>query len=99
MAATKSLVSLCSQAVLLFAVAALVVQTQVAQPQAQTCTDQLGKVNVCAPYVLPGAANTNPSAECCAALQATQHDCLCNTLSIAGRLPSLCNLPPLSCGS
>ncbi|KAH7854373.1 hypothetical protein Vadar_013064 [Vaccinium darrowii] len=83
----------------------VVVQTEGQQPygppimvsqQAQTCSAQLGNVNVCAPFVLPGAANTNPSPECCTALQAVDHDCLCSTLRIAARLPSQCHLPPLS---
>ncbi|KAI8564757.1 hypothetical protein RHMOL_Rhmol03G0206600 [Rhododendron molle] len=64
--------------------------------EAQTCTSQLGNINVCAPFVLPGAANTNPSPECCTALQAVDHDCLCSTIRIASRLPSQCHLPPLS---
>lgn len=92
MAAIKSLVSLISRATLLFALVGLVV----VQTEAQTCTSQLGNINVCAPFVLPGAANTNPSPECCTALQAVDHDCLCSTIRIASRLPSQCHLPPLS---
>ncbi|XAR65876.1 hypothetical protein NMG60_11011868 [Bertholletia excelsa] len=65
--------------------------------QAQTCPTQLGNLNVCAPFVLPGAPATSPSTECCSALHAVEQDCLCNTLRIASRLPTLCNLPPLSC--
>lgn len=98
MAATKSLVSLSSRATLVFTLIALVVQTQVAQLQAQTCSAQLGNLNSCAPFVLPGATNTNPSSECCSALQSLEHDCLCNTIRISARIPSQCNLPPLSCG-
>ncbi|KAG5558527.1 hypothetical protein RHGRI_008460 [Rhododendron griersonianum] len=92
MAAIKSLVSLISRATLLFVLVGLVV----VQTEAQTCTSQLGNINVCAPFVLPGAANTNPSPECCTALEAVDHDCLCSTIRIASRLPSQCHLPPLS---
>lgn len=87
MAGMKSLV------VMLLLVAVLVGQ---AQAQPQSCSTQLSNLNNCAPFVLPGA--TNPSAECCGALGAVQQDCLCSTLRIASTLPSLCHLPPLSCG-
>ncbi|XWS37780.1 hypothetical protein CRYUN_Cryun19dG0074500 [Craigia yunnanensis] len=97
MAVLKSLVFLSSQAaalLLLLAVAA--VQTQTVK--AQSCTNQLTNLNVCAPFVVPGATETNPSSECCGALQSVQHDCLCSTLRIGSQLPSQCNLPPLNCG-
>ncbi|KAJ6761309.1 PROTEIN YY1 [Salix purpurea] len=94
MAAIRSLSS--SLAVLLL-LTALAVQTQLAH--SQQCTSQLSNLNVCAPFVLPGAANTTPSAECCNALEAVQHDCLCSTLQISSRLPSQCSLPPLTCGT
>lgn len=68
-----------------------------AQGQAQSCSAQLSNLNGCAPFVLPGAAS-NPSPECCGALQGVQQDCLCSTIRIASTLPSLCHLPPLSCG-
>ncbi|GAU15457.1 hypothetical protein TSUD_44940 [Trifolium subterraneum] len=42
-----------------------------------TCPTQLANLNFCAPFVVPGAPNTDPSAECYATLQATNHDCLC----------------------
>ncbi|KAA8533761.1 hypothetical protein F0562_031278 [Nyssa sinensis] len=81
--------------VVLFAVVAL---TMVVQSQAQiSCSTELGNLNVCAPFVVAGAANTNPSPECCGALQAVEHDCICNTLRVAARLPSLCNLSPVTC--
>ncbi|KAG5533762.1 hypothetical protein RHGRI_027819 [Rhododendron griersonianum] len=98
MAATKSLVSLSSRATLVFALIALVVQTQAQTYSAQTCSAQLGNLNVCAPFVFPGATNTNPSPDCCTALQAVEHDCLCSTIRISARIPTQCNLPPLSCG-
>ncbi|CAA2985821.1 Hypothetical predicted protein [Olea europaea subsp. europaea] len=73
--------------------------SQMAQSQTQTCSTSLANLNVCAPYVVPGAANTNPSLDCCTALQGLEHDCICNTLRIASRLPVLCNLPSFSCGA
>ncbi|KAJ7970000.1 stamen-specific protein FIL1-like [Quillaja saponaria] len=98
MAAFKSLVSLSSQAaVLLLLLLALGMETKTAK--AQTCASQLTNLNVCAPFVVPGATNTNPSADCCGALQAVPHDCICNTLRIASRLPSQCNLPALTCSN
>ncbi|KAI3471108.1 hypothetical protein Pfo_027771, partial [Paulownia fortunei] len=76
----------------------LVAQNQfiITQSQAQTCAATLASLNVCAPFVVPGVG-TNPSSDCCGALQAVDHDCLCNTLRIASRIPAQCNLPPLSC--
>ncbi|XVF09817.1 hypothetical protein REPUB_Repub07fG0129000 [Reevesia pubescens] len=100
MAVFKSLVSLSSQAAaaaLLLFLAVAAVQTQTGE--AQSCTDQLTNLNVCAPFVVPGALNTNPSSECCGALQSVQHDCLCSTLRISSQLPSQCNLPALNCGN
>ncbi|XP_041003876.1 stamen-specific protein FIL1-like [Juglans microcarpa x Juglans regia] len=99
MAALKSLVSVSSQvAVLLVLLMALAVQTQTAQ--AQTCAASLNNLNVCTPFVLPGAANTSPSPACCGALQAVPNDCLCSTLRIVARLPAQCNLPSRSsCGN
>ncbi|XP_057774436.1 stamen-specific protein FIL1-like [Salvia miltiorrhiza] len=61
-----------------------------------TCSSTLSSLNVCAPFVVPGAA-ANPSPDCCGALQAINHDCLCSTLRIASRIPVQCNLPPLAC--
>ncbi|XP_002510828.2 protein MEN-8 [Ricinus communis] len=85
------------QAALLLLIIAVAVQTQ--EAQSQTCPSQLNSLNVCAPFVVPGATNTNPNAECCSALQSVEHDCLCNTLRIAARLPSQCNLAPVNCGN
>lgn len=98
MAAIKSLVSLSfqAQAALLLLLVALAAQAQMSL--SQSCSAQLSNLNICAPFVVPGAANTNPSTECCGALQSVQQDCLCNTLRIASRLPSQCNLPAHSCG-
>lgn len=69
-----------------------------AQQVQSTCSSSLSTLNVCAPYVVPGASS-NPSSECCGALQAVTHDCLCSTLRIASRIPVQCNLPPLNCGT
>lgn len=99
MAALKSLVSLSSQAALLFLVVAVGVAVQAQTAQAQSCTSELNNLNVCAPYVVPGATNTMPNADCCGALRGVHHDCLCSTLRIASQLPSQCNLPPLTCGT
>ncbi|KAB2011817.1 hypothetical protein ES319_D09G046000v1 [Gossypium barbadense] len=94
----KSVASLSSQAAAILVLLTVVaVQTQTAK--AQSCSTELTNLNVCAPFVVPGATQTNPSPDCCAALQSVQHDCLCSTLSIASRLPSQCNLPPLTCGN
>ncbi|KZV41042.1 hypothetical protein F511_14018 [Dorcoceras hygrometricum] len=77
----------------------LVAQSQmVPQSLAQTCSASLPNLNVCAPFVLPGATATAPSPDCCNALQSIEHDCLCNTIRIASRIPAQCNLPPLTCG-
>ncbi|KAJ6672040.1 PROTEIN YY1 [Salix viminalis] len=88
-----------SPAALLLLLVALAVQTQLSQ--SQQCTSQLNSLNICAPFVVPGAPNTNPSSDCCNAIGALQHDvdCLCSTLQIAARLPSQCNLPPITCGN
>ncbi|KAG6657097.1 stamen-specific protein FIL1-like [Carya illinoinensis] len=92
----KSLVSLSSLVAVLMLVA-LAVQTQTAQAQT-SCSAELSNLNVCAPYVVPGAANVVPSSDCCSALQSVQHDCLCSTLRIASQLPAQCNVPAVSCG-
>ena len=78
-------------------VIAFVVMAPTAEAQAQVCSTELGNLNVCAPFVVPGAANSQPNSDCCQALGAVSHDCLCNTLRIASRLPSLCNIPALAC--
>ncbi|KAH1075469.1 hypothetical protein J1N35_027797 [Gossypium stocksii] len=99
MAVVKSLVCHSSQAavlLLLLVVASLQTRTSKAQ---LSCTNQLINLNVCAPFMVPGATETQPSPLCCGALQAVQHDCLCSTLRIAAHLPSQCNLPPLYCAT
>ena len=98
MAVLKSLVFLSSQAAaLLLLLAVTAVQTQTAKEQ--SCTNQLTNLNVCAPFVVPGATETNPSSDYCGAIRSVQHDCHCSTLRIAYQLPSQCNLPPLNCGN
>ncbi|OIV98918.1 hypothetical protein TanjilG_07353 [Lupinus angustifolius] len=95
MAASKTLFFLRSEvAVLLFLIMTL--GSDVAKAQ-NACTSHLSNLNVCAPFVVPGAAAA-PSAGCCEALQAVNRDCLCNTLRIASQLPSQCQLPSLGCG-
>ncbi|CAA0811724.1 Bifunctional inhibitor/lipid-transfer protein/seed storage 2S albumin superfamily protein [Striga hermonthica] len=66
-----------------------------------TCASSLGNFNVCAPYVVPGLSPnpSPPSPACCGALREVDHDCICNTLRIAARIPALCNLPPLTCAN
>ena len=81
---------------LAFLVAAVLIMAAAQTAEAQVCTSQLNNLNVCAPFVVPGSSN-QPSSDCCAALQAVDHDCICSTLRIASRLPSLCNVPALSC--
>ncbi|XP_021892231.1 protein MEN-8 [Carica papaya] len=84
-----------SAAVVLFVVA-LLAETKMGE--AQTCSTQLNNLNVCLPYVMAaGGTSTSPSTECCSALQAVQHDCICNTIRISSSLPGLCNLPALTC--
>ncbi|KAG5600539.1 hypothetical protein H5410_031909 [Solanum commersonii] len=74
-------------------------QSQVieSQGQPQTCLASLGNLNVCSPFVLPGTSNMTPSTECCASLQSLDHKCICNTVRVVARLPSRCNLSPVSC--
>lgn len=88
--------SLGQQQIVIFLLVSVLLMASLSQSQLQSCSTQLGNLNGCAPFVLPGA--TNPSPECCGALGAVQQDCLCSTLRIASTLPSLCHLPPLSCG-
>ncbi|CAH2043909.1 unnamed protein product [Thlaspi arvense] len=73
-----------------------VIETGTVVVQAQECGNDLANVQVCAAMVLPGSGS--PSSECCAALQSTNKDCLCNALRAATSLPSLCNLPAINCG-
>ncbi|EOY23114.1 FAR1-related sequence 5 isoform 3 [Theobroma cacao] len=97
MAILRSLLCLISwqATALLLLLAVAAVQSQTAK--AQSCPNELNRLNVCAPFVVPGVPEATPSSDCCAALQSVQHDCLCNTLRIASRLPSRCNIPALSC--
>ncbi|KAK6275588.1 PREDICTED: protein MEN-8 [Theobroma cacao] len=99
MAILRSLLCLISwqATALLLLLAVAAVQSQTAK--AQSCPNELNRLNVCAPFVVPGVPEATPSSDCCAALQSVQHDCLCNTLRIASRLPSRCNIPALSCGN
>lgn len=92
MAALKSLVSLSSQAALLFLLIALAMQTKTAE--AQNCPG-LDNLSSCQAFLLPGAAN--PNTACCNALRGVQPDCVCNALRIAQSIPAKCNLPPLTC--
>ncbi|XP_021764882.1 protein MEN-8-like [Chenopodium quinoa] len=98
----KSSTSSFQKMALVILVLALVVQLKGSMAQStpsSTCASQLGGLNTCAPFVVPGQANANPSAECCGALQSVNHDCLCNTLRVASQLPASCNLPVLNCSS
>ncbi|KAI4347511.1 hypothetical protein L6164_008321 [Bauhinia variegata] len=95
MAALKSQAAL---VLLLVAAITLGTKTQMAESQSSGgCTSQLTNLNTCAPFVVPGAPNTNPSTDCCGALRAVDQDCLCSTIRIASQLPSQCQLPPLAC--
>ncbi|XP_062076139.1 protein MEN-8-like [Humulus lupulus] len=82
--------------VLLVFMIAVVVMAHTAE--AQVCSTQLSNLNVCAPFVVPGASVPHPTSDCCVALGALNHDCICNTLRIASQLPSLCNVPAVPCG-
>ncbi|KAJ1433750.1 Bifunctional inhibitor/plant lipid transfer protein/seed storage helical domain [Sesbania bispinosa] len=101
MASLKSLFSeRLSQLALLLLLVIMALGTEKEMAKAHsTCSNQLSNLNVCAPFVVPGASITNPSAGCCDALQAVDHDCLCNTLRIASQLPSQCDQPPFACGN
>lgn len=100
-AATKYFVSQNSGIRVVLVVVTIAILLQISDPQVQAqgtnCSGTMSDLNVCAPFVVPGATNTNPSADCCATLQSIDHDCYCNTLQIAAQIPTLCNLPPLSC--
>ncbi|XP_076938347.1 stamen-specific protein FIL1-like [Bidens hawaiensis] len=85
------------QVTLVLLIVALVARTH--GQTVQTCPGQLGTLNVCAPFVVPGSpTNVVPSSDCCVALQSVDRDCLCNTIRIASSLPSQCNFP-VSCGN
>ncbi|CAH1438965.1 unnamed protein product [Lactuca virosa] len=82
-----------NQATLVLLVLALVVGTY-----GQTCPNQLANLNVCAPFVVPGSTDLMPNSDCCGAIQSIDRDCLCNTIQVATRLPTQCNLP-VTCGN
>ncbi|EYU19525.1 hypothetical protein ABFS82_06G111600 [Erythranthe guttata] len=87
--------------VVMIIVVLLAHETQImTRTQAQsTCASTLASLNVCAQFVVPGGGAATPSPDCCGALQAVNHDCLCSTLRIASRIPTQCNLPPLTCAN
>ncbi|CAB4301811.1 unnamed protein product [Prunus armeniaca] len=88
----------CFQAALVLVLLIAAAETQRAEAQSSSsCSTELSSLNVCAPFVVPGSTNTNPSSDCCGALQAVHPDCLCNTLRVAARLPAQCNLSPITC--
>ncbi|XP_043715967.1 protein MEN-8 [Telopea speciosissima] len=89
MASLKFIISL------LLVVVALVTQAQVAR--SQNCGNELNSLTVCAPFVLPGSQNSNPSSECCAAIRGVDQGCYCNTMRIISRLPSQCQQSPMTC--
>lgn len=74
-------------------------ETQIAK--AQTCAAELNSLNICAPFVMRGGGmgSTLPSADCCLVLQSVNHECLCNTIRVAARLPFQCSLPPITCSN
>ncbi|KAL3650477.1 Guanine nucleotide-binding protein alpha-3 subunit [Castilleja foliolosa] len=94
MAAMKSSFPLVILIVLMIAQSQFIIVTRAQN----TCTSSLTSLNVCAPFVVPGAS-ANPNNDCCGALQAVDHECLCSTLRIAARIPAQCNLPPLTCAN
>ncbi|XP_019095837.1 PREDICTED: protein 108-like [Camelina sativa] len=86
-----------SKSIMKVAVMVMLVVMAATVVDGQSCNAQLSGLNVCGEFVVPGADRTNPSAECCNALEAVPNECLCNTFRIASRLPSRCNIPTLSC--
>ncbi|MED6159055.1 hypothetical protein PIB30_038837 [Stylosanthes scabra] len=100
MASMKCFLSLKSQValMLMLVVATGIVETEMAKAQS-SCTNELSNLNVCAPFVVPGASNTNPNSACCNALGSVDTDCLCNTIRIGSQLRSKCNLPTLGCAN
>ncbi|XP_042512865.1 protein MEN-8-like [Macadamia integrifolia] len=71
--------------------------TQVQMGLSQNCANELNSLNVCAPFVVPGSSNPNPSTECCNAMRDVDQTCYCNTMRIISRLPTQCNMPSLTC--
>nr|Q40227.2 RecName: Full=Protein LIM3; Flags: Precursor [Lilium longiflorum] len=76
----------------------VVLATQSEIGLAQNCSAAIGGLMSCGPYVLPGNQLT-PSTQCCSAIQAVNHGCLCETINIISSLPGHCSLPPVSCGT
>ncbi|GER25268.1 lipid-transfer protein [Striga asiatica] len=77
----------------------LLIVAHVTETGAQNlCGTSLAGLNVCAPFVV-GPNPSPPSPACCGALQGVDHDCICNTIRIASRIPAQCNLPPLTCAN
>ncbi|KAK4769920.1 hypothetical protein SAY87_030452 [Trapa incisa] len=88
------------RAMLMIPATVLMIQFQLmGAAMGQSCPVQLSNLNVCAPFVVPGAPTTAPSPDCCNALQLVSNDCLCSTLRIASTLPTACRVPPLSCST
>ncbi|KAK9143510.1 hypothetical protein Syun_012910 [Stephania yunnanensis] len=83
--------------VVVVVVCGVALQAQVGESQQNNCSTELNSLTTCAPFVVPGQPMTTPSSDCCTALQTVDHDCLCNTLRIAARIPTACSLPPLNC--
>ncbi|KAK9103401.1 hypothetical protein Sjap_020655 [Stephania japonica] len=88
----------CSVSLMLLVVVlcGIALQAQVGESQQNNCSTELSTLTTCAPFVIPGQPTT-PSSDCCAALQTVDHDCICNTLRVAARIPTACSLPPLNC--
>lgn len=81
------------RAVLVVMCLALVLQSHMGE--SQTCPASLSDLQKCFPYVNSGAPP--PAPDCCAAIKNVDLKCLCSTTQIATKLPSKCNLPPISC--
>nr|Q40190.1 RecName: Full=Protein M7; AltName: Full=LhM7; Flags: Precursor [Lilium henryi]CAA56724.1 M7 [Lilium henryi] len=64
----------------------------------QNCSAAIGELMTCGPYVLPGS-NGAPSEQCCSALKAVNHGCLCETINIISSLPDHCSLPAVNCAA
>nr|Q43533.1 RecName: Full=Protein LIM1; Flags: Precursor [Lilium longiflorum]BAA04831.1 ORF [Lilium longiflorum] len=66
--------------------------------RSQNCSAAIGELMTCGPYVLPGN-NGAPSEQCCSALRAVNHGCLCETINIISSLPDHCSLPAVNCAA
>ncbi|KAI3425385.1 uncharacterized protein J3R85_010293 [Psidium guajava] len=87
----SSMASVQAKLLMMFLLASWRLRPKVGKVRAQSCSTQMAGLNVCAPFVMPGTSK-GPSTECCGALQAVEHDCLCSTLRVATSLPSACHL-------